>query len=231
MASVLLVDGDAQRRLDLWDRLVEEGHRVEMAALGAEALSKAAAGGICLVLLDVALADGDGLSVCQQLRRLGYTGTLILLADPERARECVLGLRAGADDVLTRPFQLVELFARIEACLRRRPVPHVHANPTLRFGDVEVDLCDARVAKAGRPVPLSPREFQLLRCLVERAGRPVSRLELLDRAWGEDATPSPQTVDVHVAWLRRKLETDPRHPVLIRTVHGIGYVLSDPGAS
>ena len=75
-----------------------------------------------------------------------------------------------------------------------------------------------------------PREFQLLRCLVERAGRPVSRLELLDCAWGEDATPSPQTVDVHIAWLRRKLETDPQRPVLIRTIHGTGYVLSDPGA-
>jgi len=230
MANLLLVDGDAQRRLDIWDRLVEEGHRVEMAALGGEALSRVLAGGICLVLLEVALADRDGLSVCEELRRRGYAGTLILLADSERTRECVLGLRAGADDVLTRPFQLVELCARIEACLRRRPVARVPAGPTLRFGDVEVDLCDARVAKAGRPVPLSPREFQLLRCLIERAGRPVSRLELLDRAWGEDATPSPQTVDVHVAWLRRKLETDPRRPVLIRTVHGIGYMLDDSGA-
>lgn len=228
MANLLLVDGDAQRRLDVWDRLVEEGHRVEMAALGGEALRRVLAGGICLVLLEVVLADSDGLSVCKELRRRGYTGTLILLADSERA--CVLGLRAGADDVLTRPFQLVELCARIEACLRRRPAPHGPARPTLRFGDVEVDLCDARVAKAGRPVPLSPREFQLLRCLIERAGRPVSRIELLDRAWGEDAAPSPQTVDVHVAWLRRKLETDPRRPVLIRTVHGIGYMLRDPGA-
>jgi DNA-binding response OmpR family regulator len=230
MANVLLVDGDAQRRLDVWDRLVEEGHRVETAALGGEALSRVLAGGICLVLLEVALADRDGLSVCVELRRRGYTGTLILLADSERT--CVLGLRAGADDVLTRPFQPVELCARIEACLRRRPAPpHGPAGPTLRFGDVEVDLCDARVAKAGRPVPLSPREFQLLRCLIEGAGRPVSRLELLDRAWGEDATPSPQTVDVHIAWLRRKLEMDPQRPVLIRTVHGVGYMLSDPGAS
>jgi len=228
MANLLLVDGDAQRRLDVWDRLVEEGHRVEMAALGGEALRRVLAGGICLVLLEVALADSDGLSVCEELRRRGYTGTLILLADFERT--CVLGLRAGADDVLTRPFQLVELCARIEACLRRRPAPHGPAGPTLRFGDVEVDLGEARVAKAGRPVRLSPREFQLLRCLIERAGTPVSRLELLDRAWGEDATPSPQTVDVHVAWLRRKLETDPRRPVLIRTVHGIGYVLGDPRA-
>jgi len=170
MANLLLVDGDAQRRLDIWDRLVEEGHRVEMAALGGEALSRVLAGGICLVLLEVALADRDGLSVCEELRRRGYAGTLILLADSERTRECVLGLRAGADDVLTRPFQLVELCARIEACLRRRPVARVPAGPTLRFGDVEVDLCDARVAKAGRPVALSPREFQLLRCLIERAG-------------------------------------------------------------
>jgi DNA-binding response OmpR family regulator len=89
-----------------------------------------------------------------------------------------------------------------------------------------VDLCGARVTKGGRPVSVSPREFQLLRCLVEHAGTPVSRAELLDRVWGPDATPSPQTVDVHVAWLRRKLEAGPRRPVLIRTVHGVGYVLS-----
>ena len=94
-----------------------------------------------------------------------------------------------------------------------------------------MDLRRACVSKAGRPVHVSPREFHLLRCLVERAGTPVSRAELLDHAWGRDAMPGPQTVDVHIAWLRHKLEQDPRRPALIRTVHGIGYVLSDPDAA
>ncbi|HKZ32409.1 MAG TPA: response regulator transcription factor [Vicinamibacteria bacterium] len=230
MVDLLLVDPNAQRRLDVWDRLVEEGYRVEVAALGREALERVLSGGIDLVLLDVALGDRDGLSVCQELRQRGFSGALILVTDPERARERVRGLQLGADDVLTRPFELIELSARIEACLRRGTAFPAPAAALLRFGDVEVDLRRACVSKAGRPVHVSPREFHLLRCLVERAGTPVSRAELLDHAWGRDAMPGPQTVDVHIAWLRHKLEQDPRRPALIRTVHGIGYVLSDPDA-
>jgi DNA-binding response OmpR family regulator len=230
MADLLLVDADAGRRAGMSDRLVEEGHRVDAVALGAEALARVGSGGVELVLLDAALGDHDGLALCAELRRRGFAGALILLVDPERARERVSALRQGADDVLTRPFELVELVARVEACLRRAAAYPAPPAPRLRFGDVEVDLRGACVSKAGRPVPLSPREFGLLRCLVERAGAPVSRADLLDHAWGEDATPSPQTVDVHVAWLRRKLEADPRRPTLIRTVHGVGYVLLDPDA-
>jgi DNA-binding response OmpR family regulator len=230
MAALLLVDADARRRLDVWDRLVEEGHRVAALALGDEALERVGAGGVDLVLLDAALGDLDGLALCAELRRRGFAGALIVLIDPERARDRVSALRQGADDVLTRPFELAELVARVEACLRRGVAYRQLSPRLLRFGDVEVDLRGACVSKAGRPVPLSPCEFRLLRCLVERAGAPVSRAELLDHAWGEDATPSPQTVDVHVAWLRRKLEADPRRPALIRTVHGVGYVLLDPDA-
>jgi DNA-binding response OmpR family regulator len=231
MSDILLVDADARRRLDVWDRLVEEGHRVVTAELGEQALARVGAGGVDLVLIDVALRDQDGLSLCAELRLRGFAGRLILTAGAERARDRVPALRAGADDVLTRPFELVELVARVEACLRRGvPYPQPPSCP-LRFGDVQVDLRGACVSKAGRPVQLSPREFRLLRCLVERAGVPVTRAELLDRAWGEDAAPSPQTVDVHVAWLRRKLEADPRRPELIRTVHGVGYVLLDPDLS
>ena len=230
MFDLLLVDANAQRRLDVWDRLVEEGYRVETAARGHEALERALSGGIDLVLLDVALDDRDGLGVCEELRQRGFSGALILVTDPERAGERVRGLRLGADDVLTRPFAMIELSARIEACLRRGTASPAPAAGLLRLGDVEVDLRGACVSRAGRPVPVSPREFQLLRCLVERAGTPVSRAELLDHAWGRDAMPGPQTVDVHIAWLRRKLETDPRRPTLIRTVHGVGYVLLDPDA-
>jgi two-component system alkaline phosphatase synthesis response regulator PhoP len=231
MTELLLVDADAGRRLDVWDRLVEEGYRVTLASFAREGVERALAGGIDLVLLELSLPDGDGFGVCQALRRSGYAGGLILVSDLDHSGERVRALNLGADDVLTRPFQLVELCARIEACLRRRAADPPGKTCPVRFGNVEVDLGDARVAKGGQPVQVSPREFQLLRCLVERAGTPVTRAELLDCVWGQEATPSPQTVDVHVAWLRRKLEADPRNPVLIRTVHGVGYVLSDPGAS
>ena len=228
--DLLLVDGNAQRRVDAWDRLVEEGYRVEMAALGWDALERVRSGGVDLVLLDVDLGDRDGLSLCEELRQSGFAGAVILVTDSERACERVRGLRIGADDVLTRPFEMIELCARIEACLRRAGARPAARSGLLSFGDVEVDLRGACVSKGGRPVPVSPREFQLLRCLVERAGTHVSRAELLDYAWGRDAMPSPQTVDVHIAWLRRKLERDPRRPALIRTVHGVGYVLASPEA-
>jgi DNA-binding response OmpR family regulator len=229
MTELLLVDADTRRRLDVWDRLVAEGYRVVLASFAREAVERALAGGIDLMVLDASLPDGDGLGLCDTLRRGGFGGGLILATDPERAGERARGLNLGADDVLTRPFELIELCARIEACLRRRRACPPPKEAALRFGDIEVDLCGARVAKRGRPVHVSPREFQLLRCPVEHVGAPVSRAELLDRAWGREATPTPQTVDVHIAWLRRKLETDPRRPVLIRTVHGVGYLLSDPG--
>ena len=231
MTELLLVDADAGRRLDVWDRLVEEGYRVVLASLARVAVERALAGGIDLVLIELSLPDGDGFGVCEVLRRSGFGGGLILVTDLDHSGERVRGLNLGADDVLTRPFQLIELCARVEACLRRRAADPLRKESPLRFGDIEVDLDGARVARGGRPVQLSAREFQLLRCLVQHAGSPVSRAELLDRVWGQEATPSPQTVDVHVAWLRRKLEADPRRPVLIRTVHGVGYLLSDPATS
>ena len=225
MTELLLVDEDSQRRIGLWDRLVEEGYRVHMASEGREALARALSNGIDIVVLDVSLHDRDGVGLCQELRRLGFEGAIILLTDPERARDRVIGLKLGADDVLTRPFEVMELVARIEACLRRGPM-HSVAPAMHRFGEIELDLLGSRVLKAGQPVPMTPQEFKLLSCLAEKAGKPVSRTELLDCAWGRDSTPSPQTVDVHIAWLRRKLERDPERPTLIRTVHGVGYVLS-----
>jgi DNA-binding response OmpR family regulator len=225
MTELLLVDEDSQRRIDVWDRLVEEGYRVQMASEAREALARALSSSIDIVVLDVSLRDRDGVDLCRELRQRGFAGAVILLTDAERASDRIRGLNGGADDVVTRPFDLMELVARVEACHRRRSAL-VAAPATRRFGEIELDLRGSRVLKAGRPVPITPREFELLRCLAENAGTPVSRAELLDSAWGRDSMPSPQTVDVHVAWLRRKLERDPDRPTLIRTVHGVGYVLS-----
>jgi DNA-binding response OmpR family regulator len=229
MRSVLLVEDDGDLRLRLWDRLVEEGYRVVMAADGEAALAQAGAEGFDLVLLDAALPGRGGLDVCHELRRRGFDGPVILLTDGADAADRVLCLKLGADDCLATPFDVAELLARVEARLRRgaacAPAGCVH-----RFGGIEVDLRGARVLRDGREVSMAPREFQLLRCLVEHAGTPLSRDDLLDRAWGHDAMPTPRTVDVHVAWLRHKLEADPHRPTLIRTVHGVGYVFAGGAA-
>lgn len=225
MTSILLVDDDADLRLDLWDRLVEEGYRVVMAADGEEALARAGAERFDLVLLDATLPGRRGLDVCRELRRRGFDGPVILLTRGADVADRVLGLKLGADDCLARPFDIAELLARVEACLRRGAAC-APAGRVRRFGGIEVDLRAARVLRDGRDVSMSPREFQLLRCLVEHAGTPLSRDQLLDRAWGRDAMPTPRTVDVHVAWLRHKLEVDPHRPTLIRTVHGVGYLFA-----
>jgi DNA-binding response OmpR family regulator len=227
MTSVLVVENDGDLRLGLWDRLVEEGYRVVVAADGEEALAQAGAETFDLVLLDATLPGRGGLGVCHELRRRGFDGPVILLTNGADVADRVLGLRLGADDCLARPFDIAELLARVEACLRRG-MACAPAGYACRFGGIEVDLRGARVLRDGREVSMSPREFQLLRCLVEHAGTPLSRDQLLDRAWGHDAMPTPRTVDVHVAWLRRKLEADPRRPALIRTVHGVGYLFT-PG--
>jgi DNA-binding response OmpR family regulator len=198
---------------------------VETAGDGEEALTRVLSERFDLVVVDATLPGRTGLEVCGELRRRGFDGPVILLTDGADAAGRVLGLRLGADDCLATPFDLSELLARVEACLRRGEACDL-ARCASRFGGVEVDLRAARVLRDGREVPLSPREFQLLRCFVEHAGTPLSRDQLLDRAWGRDAMPTPRTVDVHVAWLRRKLEADPRRPSLIRTIHGVGYLFA-----
>jgi two-component system alkaline phosphatase synthesis response regulator PhoP len=137
----------------------------------------------------------------------------------------VVGLKLGADDYLVKPFEMAELLARVEALLRRShvQVPASGSPDAYRFGDVAVDFRRAEVMKSGQPLDLSAREFKLLRYFVEHRGATLSRDELLNEVWGYNAMPSTRTVDVHVAWLRQKLEDNPRHPQYIQTVHGLGY--------
>jgi two-component system alkaline phosphatase synthesis response regulator PhoP len=229
VTAILLADADAGRRGTFGDRLAQEGYEVEAAADGDDALARALSGRFDLAILDVVLPGRDGLDVCLELRKGGFDGPVILVTDGAKAVDCVVGLRLGADDFLTRPYDVAELLARVEACLRRgeRCAP---VRSVCRFGTIEVDLRGARVLREGREVAMSAREYQLLRCLVEHAGIPLSRDQLLDRAWGHNAMPTPRTVDVHVAWLRRKLEANPRRPTLIRTVHGVGYIFAGGAA-
>jgi two-component system alkaline phosphatase synthesis response regulator PhoP len=137
----------------------------------------------------------------------------------------VVGLKLGADDYLTKPFEVMELLARVEALLRRSPMKPVngkHAD-AFRFGDVAIDFKRAEVTRGDATIDLSAMEFKLLQYLIENRGAVHSRDQLLDAVWGYDAMPTTRTVDVHVAWLRQKLEENPRHPQFIQTVHGFGY--------
>jgi len=137
----------------------------------------------------------------------------------------VLGLKLGADDYLTKPFEMIELLARIEALLRRAPAQQANGSSldSFKFGEVSVDFRRAEVIKSSEPVELSAMEFKLLQFLIENRGHVHSRDHLLDEVWGYDAMPSTRTVDVHIAWLRQKLEENPKHPHFIQTVHGLGY--------
>jgi two-component system alkaline phosphatase synthesis response regulator PhoP len=208
--------------LTLTDRLAGEGYAVEASADGESGLERIASGGFDLVLLDVMLPRMDGFNVLRELRRRGVETPVILLTARGQVVDKVVGLKLGADDYVTKPFEMIELLARIEAKLRRTPA----APPSLdgyQFGDIRVDFRKAEVTKNGQPVEVAAREFQLLRYFIEHRGATLTRDELLNEVWGYNAMPSTRTVDVHVAWLRQKVEPIPRHPRYILTIHGLGY--------
>jgi len=219
---ILLVEDDPGLRLTLTHRLESEGYAVVTAADGEDGLARASAEGFDLVILDVMLPKKSGFDVCRDLRQRGVATPVIMLTARHQVVDRVVGLKLGADDYLAKPFEMAELLARVEARLRRRnlgePPPSVY-----RFGPISVDFRRTEVARDGQPVELSAKEFQLLKYFVTHRGATLSRNELLDEVWGYDSMPTTRTVDVHVAWLRRKLEANPKHPQFILTLHGLGY--------
>lgn len=224
---LLLVEDEPGLVVMLHDRLRAAGYDVEVATTGPEGLDRALAAPFDLLLLDVLLPGESGLEVCRRLRSAGLSTPILMLTALGDVVDRVVGLRIGADDYLTKPFATAELLARIEALLRRT-VPEQRAAGTpspdpYRFGDVEVRFREARVLRDGCPVHLSYQMFELLRVFVERRGEALSRDEILDAAWGQDAAPAARTVDVHVAWLRQRLEENPKVPRYLQTVRGVGY--------
>jgi two-component system alkaline phosphatase synthesis response regulator PhoP len=161
------------------------------------------------------------------LRQRGVAAPILMLSARGQVVDRVVGLRLGADDYLTKPFEMLELVARIEALLRRAPQSVPASIEHYQFGHVCVDFRRAEVTKNGAPIELSAREFKLLRYFIEHRGATISRDELLNEVWGYHAMPTTRTVDVHVAWLRQKLEPNPKHPQYIHTVHGLGYKFVD----
>ncbi len=222
MKRLLLVEDEPGLVLTLSDRLAREGYAVESAADGEHGLARAAGEAFDLVLLDVMLPRLGGFDVLRELRKRGIETPVIMLTARGQVVDKVVGLKLGADDYVTKPFEMMELLARIEAKLRRAPVS-VHPAEGYQFGDIRVDFRRAEVIKEGAPIDLSAREFQLLRYFIEHRGATLTREELLNEVWGYNAMPSTRTVDVHVAWLRQKIEPNPRHPQFIVTIHGMGY--------
>ena len=222
MKRILLVEDEPGLVLTLTDRLTREGYAVESSADGESGLERAAAEGFDLILLDVMLPRLGGFDVLKELRKRNVETPVIMLTARGQIVDKVVGLKLGADDYVTKPFEMVELLARIEAKLRRAPVTP-HPAEGYQFGSVRVDFRRAEVTKEGEPLELSAREFQLLKYFIEHRGATLTREELLNEVWGYNAMPSTRTVDVHVAWLRGKIEPNARHPQFIITVHGMGY--------
>ena len=220
---LLLVEDEPGLVMTLTDRLIAEGYDVETATDGETGLARGSAESFALIILDGMLPGRDGFDVCRTIRQRGVQTPILMLTARGQVVDRVVGLKLGADDYLTKPFEMAELLARLEALLRRVPRAAVPPGDSYQFGDVKIDFRKAEVTRAGQALELSAREFKLLRYFIEHRGATLSRDELLNEVWGYNAMPNTRTVDVHVAWLRQKLEAPPRRPQYIHTIHGLGY--------
>jgi two-component system, OmpR family, alkaline phosphatase synthesis response regulator PhoP len=226
--SILIVEDEQDLRMTLTDRLESEGFSVQFAKDGREGLEKATSGAFDLIILDVMLPGKNGFDICRDVRQAGLVTPILMLTARGQTVDKVLGLKIGADDYVTKPFEMIELLARVEALLRRAPNKPLGQSAVQQFGAIRVDLRGTEVWRDGKPVNLSAREFQLLRYLIERPGKTISRDELLKEVWGYSTETFTRTVDVHVASLRQKLEPDPKQPHYIVTVQGLGYKFCPP---
>jgi two-component system, OmpR family, alkaline phosphatase synthesis response regulator PhoP len=220
-ARILIVEDETGLATTLKDRLQKEGHTVTVARDGNSGMEMATREPFDVLILDIMLPGQSGLAICQKLRQLGSNAPILMLTARRQTTDKVVGLRTGADDYLTKPFKMVELLARVDALLRRAG----KTTGPVRYecGDLQIDIRSTEVTRDGHPVALSAKEFQLLRYFAEHRGATLSRDELLREVWGYGGQPSTRTVDVHVAWLRQKIEKDPKNPQHILTIVGLGY--------
>jgi two-component system alkaline phosphatase synthesis response regulator PhoP len=219
---ILLVEDEDALQMALGDRLRREGYSLDIASDGITGYQKAIANTYDLMILDIMLPERSGLDLCRDIRLSGIGSPIVLLTARDTTEDKVIGLKLGADDYITKPFNMHELVARIEALLRRNPAyggTNIHV-----FGSVRIDLSSLQVTKDGNPVHLSALEFRLIRYFLRNPGIGLSRQKILKEVWGQDEFTTTRTVDVHVAGLREKLENDPSRPELIVTVKGFGYL-------
>jgi two-component system alkaline phosphatase synthesis response regulator PhoP len=233
VAEVLVVEDEENLLQTLRYNLARAGHEVRLCTNGAQALELVRATPPDLLVLDLMLPGLDGLEVCRAIRAetgrpaVGHLPILILTARDEEIDK-VVGLEVGADDYLTKPFSMHELLARVKALLRRAEMgmPAQDLPPRLESGDLVVDLGARRATRAGQPLQLKRREFDLLTYFVRHSGQVLTRDRLLRHVWGYDDAGDTRTVDVHVRWLRSKIEPDPTTPERLQSVRGVGYVFT-----
>jgi two-component system alkaline phosphatase synthesis response regulator PhoP len=225
-SRILLIEDEPGLVLTLSDLMTVEGYEVESATDGSAGLARASRERFDMLVLDVMLPGMNGLDVCRNLRQRGNDIPILMLTAKTQLTDRVVGLKLGADDYLIKPFEPPELLARIEALLRR--VKKEKLTPVMRFqfGNVEIDFEAGEVRKNGAPVSLAAKELDLLRYLIDHRGNVVSREDLLEGVWEYQPGVSSRTIDVHVAWVRQKLEDSPQSPRYIRTVRGVGYRFS-----
>jgi two-component system alkaline phosphatase synthesis response regulator PhoP len=222
-ARILLVEDEPNLRRTLTDLLRSDGYLVENSGDGIEAQELAMKNPFDVIILDVMLPSRNGFEVCRRLRENGINTPVLMLTARSELTNKVQGFKSGSDDYLTKPFETPELEARIEALLRRASRGPRAELKSYDFDGIHVDFIKSQIMKNGKTTPLGERESRLLRYLVERKGTVLSRDELLHEVWGYKSIPLTRTVDVHIAWLRQKIEDDPKNPQYIVTVHGQGY--------
>ena len=221
--KILLIEDEPGLCLTLSDRLKAEQYSVEVRRDGEAGFNEAANEAYDLIILDLMLPNKGGYEICRDLRQMGLAIPILMLTARIQTMDKVLGLKIGADDYLTKPFEMPELLARIEALLRRATRSFTAVPVIFQFGAVKVDFRKTEILRNGEAVEFSAKEFHLLHYLIDHKGETLTREVLLQEVWGYSSIPYTRTVDVHVAWLRQKLEDDPRQPKWILTVHGIGY--------
>jgi two-component system, OmpR family, alkaline phosphatase synthesis response regulator PhoP len=221
--KILLIEDEPGLRLTLSDRLLSEGYAVETAQDGETGFNIASDQAYDLILLDLMLPKKSGYDICRELRQLGLATPILMLTARHQVVDKILGLKIGADDYLTKPFEMMELLARIEALLRRANRAFTSAALLYQFGSIRVDFRRTTVFRDGNLIDFSAKEFQLLRYLIDHKGEILTREILLQEVWGYTSMPFTRTVDVHIAWLRQKLEEDSKQPQWILTIHGHGY--------
>jgi len=223
MEKILIIEDEEGMVLSLEDRLSSEGYRVASRSDGKSGEKEARSGRYDLIILDVMLPERDGFQVCKNLRDSGVSTPILMLTARSTTLDTVTGLRTGADDYLRKPFDMQELLARVLALLRRgNVVANESKAELLHFGKFTLNTRREELLRGSEPVPLNTQEYRLLKFFAEHPQRVLNRYELLDEVWGYDSVTTTRTVDVHVAWLRRKLgeRAKPRHLI---TVRGRGY--------
>ena len=227
MATVLVVEDDPQTLAEIAAALRDHGFTVDTAATGRDGLLKAAGGGHDAIVLDRMLPGGlDGLGVLATLRAAGVDAPVLILSALSAVDERVRGLKAGGDDYLTKPFESLELTARLDVLLRRRAAPQ--RETALRVGNLEIDLLTRTVRRGAQAIDLLPREYRILEYLMRHAGQVVTRTMLFEEVWQYRYDGPTNVIDVHISKLRRKIEPDGAAP-MIHTVRGAGYIIQADG--